>query len=100
MNLNYWRLAVAAVLFVAGYYLLSLDDGFEVAALAVVCYLLSGSVAGWFKKSVRKPVILFDLHGVLIEGDMQLENLREIPGTRSLIRRLRGKYFVAALTNF
>ncbi len=98
--MNYWRLGVAAILFMAGYYFLSPTDSLLLAVLAIVCYLLSGSLAGWLKKSFRKPIILFDLHGVLIDGDLQVENLREIPGTRSLIRRLRSKYFVAALTNF
>ena len=100
MNLNYWRWGTAAVVFLVSYAVLSPEEPVLLAALALLSLLLSGWSGRWLKKTVRKPVILFDLHGVLIDGDMQVENLKEVPGTRDLIRRLRGNYFVAALTNF
>ncbi len=65
--------------------------------------ILSVLGANWIvqasKKLLRKEIILFDLHGVLVAGDFEVEDLHEVPGTRDLVRRLRKNYFVAALTN-
>lgn len=65
----------------------------------VVAYFVSGFLAKFFKKIFFRPVILFDLHNVMIAGDWEVEDMYELPGTRMLVRRLRRRYFVAALTN-
>ena len=64
-----------------------------------VAYFVSGYLYRWVKKTFFKPILLFDLHNVLIAGDWEVEDFYERPGTRELLRRLRKRYFVAALTN-
>mgnify|MGYP001562550519 CR=1 FL=1 len=64
-----------------------------------ISYFLAYFIVKAFKKHLFKPIILFDIHGVLLKGDFNLEDFTEIPGTRKLIHQLRNKYTVAAFTN-
>ena len=43
--------------------------------------------------------IIFDIHGVVIGGDLVLERPYEMPGTKNLIEKLRKNYCVVALSN-
>ncbi|MBI3587985.1 HAD-IA family hydrolase [Candidatus Micrarchaeota archaeon] len=67
---------------------------------AIVAYFLSFPACRWFKKTFYRPIILFDLHNVIIAGDFELDDLYELPATRQLVRRVRRHYFTGALTNF
>lgn len=68
-------------------------------ALVVIAYLVASFIRPTVKKYLVKRTVLFDIHGVYITGDMNLEALYEVEGTKDLIQRLRKKYKVAALTN-
>ncbi len=98
-SVNWWRWSFAALLMAAFYLILPSSDGPMLLAGLAASYFLSGFLYKWFKKAFFKPILLFDLHNVLIAGDWEVEDFYEKPGTRELVRRLRKKYFVAALTN-
>ena len=98
-TLDYWRLGFAALFLAGFFFLFPSDDFFVLAVAAMVSFLVAGYAGKWFKKTFFKPVLLFDLHNVLIAGDWEVEDFYELPGTREFIRRLRRRYFVAALTN-
>ncbi len=99
VDLDYRRLIIGLVVLWLLFTLTPLDQPLVLAADAVVAFLASGWAWKWLKKKVLRPVLLFDLYGVLIAGDYQVQDVYENPGTRSLIRGLRKRYFVAALTN-
>ena len=86
---------VAAVLLLP----LAFGDVLSGLLLVVVGYLVASVARPFVKKYVVKKTVIFDIHGVYITGDMNLEALTEVEGTRDLIQRLRKKYKVAALTN-
>ncbi|MBI2445229.1 HAD family phosphatase [Candidatus Micrarchaeota archaeon] len=67
--------------------------------LAAVGYLVASAARPLVKKYAVHKTVVFDIHGVYIAGDFNIEALYEIEGTRDLIQRLRKKYKVAALTN-
>ena len=69
------------------------------ALLVVVGYLLATLTRPFVKKYAVRKTVIFDIHGVYITGDFNLEALTEVEGTHDLIQRLRKKYKVAALTN-
>ena len=100
LSINYWRWLFAALLFFLILQFVPSDDFLALILEFAVSYFLSGYLYRWFKRMFFRPILLFDLHGVIIAGDMQLENAYERSGTRNLIRRLRKRHFVAALTNF
>ncbi len=100
--INYWRWAFVIALmflFLVSFPVYFADVPFFVAEL-LVSYFVAGYLYRWVKKTFFKPLMLFDLHNVLVAGDIEVEDLYELPGTRDLIRRLRRRYFTAALTNF
>ena len=99
MALNYFRIVFGIVAVVLFYYSFPSADALLLAFSLVAGYFLSGIVWQWLKKLFFKPILLFDLHNVMIAGDWEVEDMYELPGTRQLIRRLRSRYFVAALTN-
>jgi 2-haloacid dehalogenase len=47
----------------------------------------------------KKGLIAFDLDGVFTKGDFLTERIEEREGMRSLVKRLRGNYNVALVTN-
>lgn len=98
MDFDYRRILIAALLLGVQYAVVS-GDWPTLAVEVIIAFFLSGIAWRYVKKSFMRPVLLFDLHGVLIAGDLQFQDLYENPGTRNLIRRLRKNYFVAALTN-
>lgn len=51
------------------------------------------------KDKRARPIVIFDVHGVIIGGDLVLEKPFELPGTRKLVSRLRKHYCVVAMTN-
>ncbi len=67
--------------------------------LAVIGYLLASVTRTSVKKYAVRKTVIFDIHGVFLGGDFNVEALYEMEGTRDLIQRLRKKYKVAALTN-
>ena len=98
--INYWRWAFVILLMAAFFILFPTADEFLLALGLLVAYFLAGPLYRRVKKTFFKPIMLFDLHGVIIAGDFQVEDIYELPGTRDLMRRLRKRYFTAALTNF
>jgi len=100
LSINYWRWLFAALLFFLILQFIPSED-FAILILEIAAaYFLSGYLYRWFKKVFFKPIILFDLHGVLFTGEFQFENLYEREGTRKLIRKVRKRHFTAAFTNF
>lgn len=77
----------------------SVYDFFPALALAVVGYAMAGMAHPWLKKYFFKKTIMFDVHGVYLAGDFNVEALYAMEGTDDLVQRLRQKYKVAALTN-
>lgn len=98
--INYWRWLFVVLGWLALNLLLPAADNLILLVELAVAYFLAGYFYKWFKKTFFKPVMLLDLHNVLVAGDIEVEDLYERPGTRDLIRRLRQRYFTAALTNF
>lgn len=78
---------------------LAFGDVLSGVLLAVIGYLLASIARPLVKKYVVQKTVIFDIHGVLINGDLEVEDMYEVQGTRDLIARLRKKYKVAALTN-
>lgn len=78
---------------------LAFGDVLSGILLMVVAYLVASAARPFVKKYAVKKTVVFDIHGVYITGDFNIESLYEIEGTRDLIQRLRKKYKVAALTN-
>ncbi len=99
-TINYWRWLFAVLGWLGLNLLMPAADNLVLLLELAVAYFLAGYFHKWFKKTFFKPVLLFDLHNVLVAGDIEVEDLYERPGTRDLIRRLRQRYFVAAMTNF
>ena len=87
----------AGILWMA--FVTSAYDLFPAMALAVVAYALAGFVHPHLKKYLFGKTVMFDIHGVYLAGDFNLETLWEMEGTADLVQRLRQKYKVAALTN-
>jgi hypothetical protein len=67
--------------------------------MTAVSYVLASFTRYPVKKLLVKKMVLFDIHGVYITGDFNIEKLYEVQGTKELIQRLRKKYKVVALTN-
>lgn len=81
------------------FFITSAYDVFPAIALAVVGYALAGLAHPHLKKVFFKKTVMFDIHGVVLGGDFNLETLYALEGTTELVQRLREKYKVAALTN-
>ncbi|MBI4360808.1 HAD-IA family hydrolase [Candidatus Micrarchaeota archaeon] len=94
---DWWHLILTA--FVTIVFLPLASDFVAGLALVVIAYLVASFIRPTIKKYLVKKTVLFDIHGVYISGDMNLEALYEVEGTKDLIQRLRKKYKVAALTN-
>lgn len=94
---DYWHVILTTFLTVI---FLPLASDFAAGLfLVVIAYLVASFIRPTVKKYLVKKTVLFDIHGVYLGGDMNLEALYEIEGTKDLIQRLRKKYKVAALTN-
>ncbi len=78
---------------------LAFGDVLSGILLMVVAFLVASAARPFVKKYAVRKTVVFDIHGVYITGDFNIESLYEIEGTRDLIQRLRKKYKVAALTN-
>ncbi|MBI5035745.1 HAD-IA family hydrolase [Candidatus Micrarchaeota archaeon] len=74
-------------------------DVFPALFLAVIAYALAGVARPAVKKYLFRKAVVFDIHGVYLEGDIHLEELYENRETKVLIQRLQKKYKVACLTN-
>src|SRR3989338_4276372 len=71
----------------------------EWLALLILSYPLGRFSFSLFKRYFFKKAVAFDMGGVVTQGDFYTEELREMPGTRDLIERLRVNYKVALLSN-
>jgi len=78
---------------------LAFGDVLSGIMLLVLAYLVASAARPFVKKYAVRKTVLFDIHGVYITGDFNIESLYEVEGTRELIQNLRKKYKVAALTN-
>ena len=71
----------------------------EIAAALVTAFFLSGYLSHIYKHYFYSRMVLFDIHGVLLAGDLDYEAFREMPGMKGLVEKLRDNYKVGALTN-
>lgn len=99
VNPWHWVLAAAFFVLLTGLWTPSGGGPEEWLALLVISYLL-GRLAFWpIKQYFFHKAVLFDMGGVVTQGDFYTEELTEMPGTRDLIERLKVHYKVAMLTN-
>lgn len=99
MNQNFlFRLALILIAF---YLFISLfpivtESFFLLFGSLALFVILGNKVFGLIKSN---KVFLFDIHGVYLKGDNQLEDFKEIPQTRKIVEKLRKGHKVSALTN-
>ncbi len=94
-----WALTFATI-FVLILLLTQTGDGPSILALLLVSLLISFPAFKWVKKAFFRPIVIWDIHGVFITGDFELEDLYEIKGTKDLIQRVRKNHYTIAFTNF
>ena len=94
------QLIIAFLIFVGAAATTATAEVFTLIFILIISLLLSSPIYKWLKKTLIKPILVWDIHGVFITGDLELENLYEIKGTKDLIARVRNNYYVVALTNF
>lgn len=94
------QLLAAGLLFLVLGALMPSGDPAHVLAFLVISLLLSFPAYQWYRKTFVRPIVVWDIHGVFITGDLELENLYEVQGTRDLMKRIRKNYYAVALTNF
>ncbi len=91
-----WALAV----FAAGLYAWpEFFEGWGMAVLAVLSYLLAYYLHFAQRLYVNRRVVGFDFGGVLVTGVTDLERLAETPGMRKLLKELRENYVIVILSN-
>jgi len=94
-----WLLTFTA-LFIALAFLSQTTEPVMLFAILMVSILLSFPLYKWVKKKFVRPIVVWDIHGVFITGDIELEDLHEIKGTKNLIARVRNNHYTIAFTNF
>ncbi len=94
----HWILTAAFFLLLAGVWNPSAGIE-EMAALLAASYLLARVAFFPLKRYVFNKAVMFDMGGVVTQGDFYTEVLTEMPGTRELVERLKVHYKVAMLTN-
>ena len=95
MSLNLVRIALAGLVLLAA--TVFVPGLLENQLLALAVFLAVNAAFFWRLGDQR--TILFDIHGVLIDGDFEVEDLHEVPGTRDVINKLKQNYRVAGFTN-
>ncbi|MFH1750168.1 MAG: HAD-IA family hydrolase [Candidatus Micrarchaeota archaeon] len=93
----YFRLGLAIVLVLA-LPEFAADDAGKVFLL-ISAYFLGAWLYKVYKRYFFSKAVVFDFHGVMAKGDLSLNDFTDMPGMRELVRRLRGSYKVALLTN-
>ncbi len=98
LNPWHWLLTAAFFFIVSGFW--SAGGGpEELAAVLLVSYLLARVAFFPLKRYLFNKAVMFDMGGVVTQGDFYTEVLTEMPGMRDLIERLKVHYKVAMLTN-
>ncbi|MBI5226760.1 HAD family phosphatase [Candidatus Micrarchaeota archaeon] len=100
----HWMLTAAFFFLLAGTFgssgLVGMGGGpEELAGTLLISYLLAQVTFIPVKRFFFTKAVLFDMGGVVTQGDFYTEVLTEMPGTRDLIERLKVNYKVAMLTN-
>ncbi len=99
-KLGWKRFLIFLITFGVFYLVLNPADAVTFAVILLLSFLLIAPFYRLYKKHFVRPIVVWDIHGVYITGDMQVENLYEVQGTRDLIQRVRENYYVACFTNF
>jgi len=102
LYLNPLRLVVAIALFAVGVMLVPsiLEEATGVVGLGVLAFFLSLPAYKWAKKKFLRPIIMFDVGGVLLRtDDRDLYDLTPMPGTFEMVEKLRANYCVVVFSN-
>ncbi len=86
---------VAAWVFAPGL----VETGEGVLAAVVLAVLVGRFMFVPLKRLLRRKVVLFDVGGVLWEGEWQTEPIRLMRGMRALLERLNSRYVTAIFSN-
>ncbi len=99
LHFNHWHWILTVFFFLLLSGTITTTGPEELAAFLIIAYLLARVAFFPLKRYLFGKAVLFDMGGVVTQGDFYTEVLTEMPGTRDLIERLKVNYKVAMLTN-
>ncbi len=98
---NARRLLFQALIFAALVFLFPFlpASGMGLILTLLVALFLGNWAYRQYKRYFFRTAIVFDFHGTMAKGHINLENYTDMPGMRGLVGRLRENYKVGLLTN-
>ncbi len=75
------------------------SEGWGVIVFILIAFIAGDWAYKFYKRFFFNSAIVFDFHGVMARGDLNLEDFTDMPGMQNLVVALRRNYKVALLTN-